>query len=154
MIEKKRLYITYSYFKFYQALIMAYEKKKVEKSEIILLKSPNDKTDYKWLLNYLNIDFIKIKIIEVKKYFSIKDYFPLYRYLLKNKEKFFLEKVFIPREYDPKLHLFVQIFLTKNIEVLGDGAGLIWDDSIPDNLKTKLKYFPFKMYINYIIFFR
>ncbi|MFZ5953424.1 MAG: hypothetical protein ACOYXC_22165 [Candidatus Rifleibacteriota bacterium] len=83
-------------------------------------------------------DFIELKIIESTNYWK------MYRFVIKNRLSFFSDKVFLASEYNFRIHVFIQIFLSKNLEILGDGASLIWDDPKPENLSTRIKYFFFK----------
>jgi len=139
-MKEKRLYIAYSYFNFYESIILSYERRYIEKAIIVLLKLPTDDSDYKWLFDYLNIfDFISIQIIDSNNYKV------LYKYLLSIKNFIKKDKVYLATEYNYQVNFFVQFFLSRNVEVLGDGAGLIWDEDNNDTLKTKLKYLPFQL---------
>jgi len=144
LMTKKRLYIAYSYFQFFQSLVFAYEKKDIECSVIVLIKFDSDRTDYKWLLEYLGMDdYIDIKIFDINR-----EIINMITYLYKNKNLFFKDKVYIASEYNYKANIFSQIFITKNIEILGDGVGLVWDEPKEEGFKTKIKYLPFEVLFN------
>lgn len=137
----KRLYIAFSYFHFFQSLLLAYENKSKEKSLIILFRLATDKTDYDWLMKKFELhDFIELKIFESTNYWQ------MYHFVLKNRLAFFPDKIFLASEYNFRIHVFIQIFLCKNLEILGDGASLVWDDPKPENLSARLKYFFFKLF--------
>ena len=138
----KRLYITFSYFQFLEALIFVYEKRNYEKSLIVLLKLKTDNTNYEKLMKKLNMsDFIELKILEFGKCMD------LYKFLLLNKNKFKKDLIYLPTEFRYQITLFVQI-LSKQVEILGDGAGLIWDVDRKKILKSEIKYILFKFLFN------